>query len=493
MRQASLAGLTFPMERVPVAVTSARPRWLRRLRLAGLTAEASARMACTWGLVDPAARDGALRVDLLGAGADHVAVASHRGACLSVLYLDHRRLARLRDVGIVGACGVHDSGLVLDVDQLAAGEVLIAQRAALMVIRAGDVPAPDDVRGRVALVAGLARGQHAPGIPGAGRAGRAGRARLRADAPAGGVRALPAQREVLAVTRPDISRRGLVRPQPVDAVVAVHVLMPVRRHSDNDRIAPDGEPAHGLHAVPGDVQLGRLRLARFRPHAVQPLPDRVRPADHRHRVALHVRPPSFRDGADTQSMHSGTDISRGVAVLQRRGRMKRDRLPGLSTGGGLSTGPGSPSISRCYITVRFRRAGTAAPVRRPGARRAGGSGLAPSPIRQAPLPMLAFFDHRFVLMSGRRADLLAEVAGIFEGASEGGPQRADRGSPPGCAARLEPTRRPSQPGSKKAAAGKRTRTGRRSQTRTTGARVFRDRRGELADVDAGVTKPASIG
>jgi len=44
-----------------------------------------------------------------------------------------------------------------------------------------------------------------------------------------------------------------------------------------------------------------------------------------------------------------------------------------------------------------------------------------------------------------------------------------------------------------AAAGKRTRTGRRSQTRTTGARVFRDHRCQLADVGADVTKPARGG
>ena len=73
-----------------------------------------------------------------------------------------------------------------------------------------------------------------------------------------------------------------------------------------------GDP--GLHAIPGDVQLGRLRPARFRPHAVLPLPDRVRPADHRHRVAPDVRPPSFRDGADvassTQSAKNRSDRAR---------------------------------------------------------------------------------------------------------------------------------------------------------------------------------------
>src|ERR1017187_738255 len=68
--------------------------------------------------------------------------------------------------------------------------------------------------------------------------------------PDGGVRALPAQREVLPIARPDISRRGPVRPQPVDAVVAVRVLMPVRPHIDNARIVRNGEPAHGLYAIP---------------------------------------------------------------------------------------------------------------------------------------------------------------------------------------------------------------------------------------------------
>ena len=48
-----------------------------------------------------------------------------------------------------------------------------------------------------------------------------------------------------------------------------------------------------------------------------------------------------------------------------------------------------------------------------------------------------------------RADLLAEVAGIFEGTSEGELDEPPPGRPRNCAVRPGPTRRPFRPGSKK--------------------------------------------
>jgi hypothetical protein len=85
-----------------------------------------------------------------------------------------------------------------------------------------------------------------------------------------------------------------------------------------------------------------------------------------------------------------------------------------------------------------------------------------------------------------RGDLLAEVAGILEGASEGDLSEPIARQSAWLCRQAGAARRPSRPGSKKAAAGKRTRAGRRSQTRTTGARVFRDRLG-----GAGSTRPPS--
>jgi hypothetical protein len=55
-------------------------------------------------------------------------------------------------------------------------------------------------------------------------------------------------------------------------------------------------------------------------------------------------------------------------------------------------------------------------------------------------------------LAGGRADLLAEIAGIFEGTSDSGSTSRSPGRPPGCAARPGPTRRRSTGGSSRGAA-----------------------------------------
>jgi hypothetical protein len=56
-------------------------------------------------------------------------------------------------------------------------------------------------------------------------------------------------------------------------------------------------------------------------------------------------------------------------------------------------------------------------------------------------------------LAGGRADLLAEVAGIFEGASEGEMDEPSPARQQDCAARPEPTRRRSRPGLRRGGAG----------------------------------------
>jgi hypothetical protein len=74
-------------------------------------------------------------------------------------------------------------------------------------------------------------------------------------------------------------------------------------------------------------------------------------------------------------------------------------------------------------------------------------------------------------LAGGRGDLLAEVAGILEGTSEGELSEPIARQCARLCRMAGATRRPSRPGSRKAAAGRRTRTGRRSQPRATGARA----------------------
>ena len=74
-------------------------------------------------------------------------------------------------------------------------------------------------------------------------------------------------------------------------------------------------------------------------------------------------------------------------------------------------------------------------------------------------------------LAGGRADLLAEVAGVLEGAREGELDEPLVRQRPCCAARPGPIRMRSRRGSRKAAAGRRTRGSRRSRVAcTTGER-----------------------